>query len=62
MKEEKVNFVDNDEIVILLIINKEKSINKDIILKVDKKIKLEGMDDNVIINGKKFDLNRIDFI
>ncbi|HID4964427.1 TPA: multi-copper oxidase Mco [Staphylococcus aureus] len=61
MKEEKVNLVDNDETVILSIINKEKSTNKDTTPKVDKKIKLEGMDDNVTINGKKFDPNRIDF-
>ncbi|HDD0138898.1 TPA: multi-copper oxidase Mco, partial [Staphylococcus aureus] len=61
MKEEKVNLVDNDETVILPIINKEKSTNKDTTPKVDKKIKLEGMDDNVTINGKKFDPNRIDF-
>ncbi|EKL6028462.1 copper oxidase, partial [Listeria monocytogenes] len=44
MKEEKVNLVDNDETVILPIINKEKSTNKDTTPKVDKKIKLEGMD------------------
>lgn len=61
MKEEKVNLVDNDETVILPIINKGKSTNKDTTPKVDKKIKLEGMDDNVTINGKKFDPNRIDF-
>ncbi|EAA0109409.1 copper oxidase, partial [Listeria monocytogenes] len=33
-----------DETVILPIINKEKSTNKDTTPKVDKKIKLEGMD------------------
>lgn len=62
MKGEKISLVDNDKIVILLISNKEKSFNKGNILKVSKKIKLEGMNDYVIINGNKFDFNRIDFI
>ena len=61
MKGEKVSLVDNDKTVILPISNKEKSSNKSNTPKVSKKIKLEGMNDNVTINGNKFDPNRIDF-
>ncbi|MBE7355566.1 multicopper oxidase domain-containing protein [Staphylococcus haemolyticus] len=60
LKNGKVNLVDNDNTVILPINNKEKSDNKEITTKIDKRIKLEGMDDKVTINGKKFDPNRID--
>lgn len=61
MKGEKISLVDNDKTVILPISNKEKSSNKSNTPKVGKKIKLEGMNDNVTINGNKFDPNRIDF-
>ena len=56
MKGEKINLVDNDKTVILPISNKEKSSNKSNTPKVGKKIKLEGMNDHVTINGNKFDL------
>lgn len=61
MKGEKISLVDNDKTVILPISNKEKSSNKGNTPKVSKKIKLEGMNDHVTINGNKFDPNRIDF-
>lgn len=61
IKGEEVDLVDNEDTVVLPINYKESKDNKEATSKVDKKIKLEGMDDKVTINDKKYDPDRIDF-
>lgn len=60
-KGEEVDLVDNEDTVVLPINYKESKDHKETTSKVDKKIKLEGMDDKVTINDKKYDPDRIDF-